>query len=67
MESSERTVVEGVAYGQCQTDIPHEICYLSQGPYYTGVIFNINLDMTAAAVLKKKKNHTSNLFLLWPK
>lgn len=57
MESSERTVVEGAAYGQCQTDIPREICYLSQGPYYTGFIFNINLDMTAAAVLKKKKSY----------
>lgn len=35
-----------------------------RGPYYRGFVFNINLDMKAAAVLeKKKKDHTSNLFL----
>lgn len=33
-----------------------------RGPYYMGFVFNINLDMKAAAVLEKK-NHTSNLFL----
>lgn len=45
------TVEKGAAYGECQMDIPHGICYLSQEPYYMGFIFNINLDMKAAAVL----------------
>lgn len=44
---------EGRGCGRCQMDIPHGIHSFSQGPYYPQFILSINLDMKAAAVLKK--------------